>query len=104
MNELRPCAPIRLKYIIAQELIKGLRAVSDSLLRYNTTRMLRENESVLFLSLCRSFTEVRTYYTLKVMLFLLLVIPYNLQDLMQTFFLLCRLLFHIALHALVVVM
>uniref|UniRef100_A0A162B629 Conserved oligomeric Golgi complex subunit 8 n=1 Tax=Daucus carota subsp. sativus TaxID=79200 RepID=A0A162B629_DAUCS len=58
MNELRPCAPIRLKYIIAQELIKGLRAVSDSLLRYNTTRMLRENESVLFLSLCRSFTEV----------------------------------------------
>ncbi|KAK1370295.1 Conserved oligomeric Golgi complex subunit 8 [Heracleum sosnowskyi] len=58
MNELRPCAPIRLKHIIAQELIKGLRAVSDSLLRYNTTRMLRENESVLFLSLCRAFIEV----------------------------------------------
>ncbi|KAL8109830.1 hypothetical protein AgCh_025795 [Apium graveolens] len=33
MNELRPCAPIRLKHIIAQELIKGLRAVSESLLR-----------------------------------------------------------------------
>lgn len=58
MNELRPCAPVRLKHIIAQELIKGLRAVSDSLLRYNTTRMLRENESVLFLSLCRAFIEV----------------------------------------------
>lgn len=58
MNELRPCAPVRLKHIIAQELIKGLRAISDSLLRYNTTRMLRENESVLFLSLCRAFIEV----------------------------------------------
>lgn len=58
MNELRPCAPIRLKHIIAQELIKGLRAVSDSLLRYNTTRMLRENESALFLSLCRAFIDV----------------------------------------------
>ncbi|XP_071715149.1 conserved oligomeric Golgi complex subunit 8-like [Rutidosis leptorrhynchoides] len=58
MNELRPCAPISLKHIIAQELVKGLRTVSDSLLRYNTTRVLRENESVLFLSLCRSFIEV----------------------------------------------
>ncbi|KAD2393962.1 hypothetical protein E3N88_40939 [Mikania micrantha] len=58
MNELRPCAPISLKHILAQELVKGLHTVSDSLLRYNTTRMLRENESVLFLSLCRSFIEV----------------------------------------------
>ncbi|KAK3020189.1 hypothetical protein RJ639_047133 [Escallonia herrerae] len=58
MNELRPCAPIRLKHVLAQELVKGLQAVSDSLLRYNTTRMLRENESVLFLSLCRAFVEV----------------------------------------------
>ncbi|KAK3011038.1 hypothetical protein RJ639_012659, partial [Escallonia herrerae] len=58
MNELRPCAPIRLKHALAQELVKGLQAVSDSLLRYNTTRMLRENESVLFLSLCRAFIEV----------------------------------------------
>ncbi|KAI7992697.1 Conserved oligomeric Golgi complex subunit 8 [Camellia lanceoleosa] len=58
MNELRPCAPISLKYVLAQELAKGLQAVSDSLLRYNTTRMLRENESVLFLSLCRAFIEV----------------------------------------------
>ncbi|KAF5937932.1 hypothetical protein HYC85_025438 [Camellia sinensis] len=48
MNELRPCAPISLKYMLAQELAKG----------YNTTRMLRENESVLFLSLCRAFIEV----------------------------------------------
>uniref|UniRef100_A0A7N1A8Q8 Conserved oligomeric Golgi complex subunit 8 n=1 Tax=Kalanchoe fedtschenkoi TaxID=63787 RepID=A0A7N1A8Q8_KALFE len=58
MNELRPCAPLSLKHILAQELIKGLRAVSDSLLRYNATRMLRQNESVLFISLCRAFVEV----------------------------------------------
>lgn len=58
MNELRPCAPISLKHLLAQELIKGLRTVSDSLLRYNTTRMLRESESGLFLALCRAFIEV----------------------------------------------
>ncbi|KAF7817367.1 conserved oligomeric Golgi complex subunit 8 [Senna tora] len=58
MNELRPCAPISLKNVLAQELIKGLQVVSDSLLRYNTTRVLRENESGLFLSLCRAFIEV----------------------------------------------
>lgn len=58
LNELRPCAPTSLKHILAQELVKGLRTVSDSLLRYNTTRVLRENESVLFLSLCRAFIEV----------------------------------------------
>ncbi|KAJ1376877.1 Cullin repeat-like-containing domain superfamily [Sesbania bispinosa] len=58
MNELRPCAPISLKHVLAQELIKGLKAVSDSLLLYNTTRVLRANESGLFLSLCRAFIEV----------------------------------------------
>ncbi|XP_070043026.1 conserved oligomeric Golgi complex subunit 8 isoform X2 [Nicotiana tomentosiformis] len=58
MNELRPCAPLSLKHVLAQELVKGLQTVSDSLLRYNTTRMLRENESLLFLSLCRAFIEV----------------------------------------------
>lgn len=58
LNELRPCAPVSLKHILAQELIKGLQAVSDSLLRYNATRMLRDNESLLFLSLCRAFIEV----------------------------------------------
>ncbi|KAF3446068.1 hypothetical protein FNV43_RR11247 [Rhamnella rubrinervis] len=58
MNDLRPCAPVSLKHVLAQELIKGLQAVSDSLLRYNTTRMLRENETGLFLSLCRAFIEV----------------------------------------------
>lgn len=58
MNDLRPCAPISLKHVLAQELIKGLQTVSDSLLRYNTTRMLRENESGLFISLCRAFIEV----------------------------------------------
>ncbi|KAL0311856.1 UNVERIFIED_CONTAM: Conserved oligomeric Golgi complex subunit [Sesamum radiatum] len=58
MNELRPCAPVSLKNVLGQELVKGLQAVSDSLLRYNTTRMLRDNESVLFLKLCQSFIEV----------------------------------------------
>ncbi|CDP08292.1 unnamed protein product [Coffea canephora] len=58
MNELRPCAPLSLKRILAQELVKGLQGVSDSLLRYNTTRMLRDNESILFLALCRAFLEV----------------------------------------------
>jgi hypothetical protein len=58
MNELRPCAPLSLKHLVAQELIKGLQAVSDSLLRYNTARMLRETESGLFLALCRAFIEV----------------------------------------------
>lgn len=58
MNELRPCAPLGLKHILAQELAKGLKAVHDSLLRYNETRMLRENESALFFSLCRAFIEV----------------------------------------------
>ncbi|GAB4854467.1 conserved oligomeric Golgi complex component [Ancistrocladus abbreviatus] len=58
MNELRPCAPISLKYILAQELVKGLKAVHDSLMRYNETRMLRDNESMLFFSLCRAFMEV----------------------------------------------
>ncbi|KAI3831970.1 hypothetical protein MKX03_006344 [Papaver bracteatum] len=32
MNELRPCAPVSLKLVLAQEVIKGLRAVSDSLM------------------------------------------------------------------------
>ncbi|WJX88356.1 conserved oligomeric Golgi complex component [Trifolium repens] len=58
LNELRPCAPLSLKLVLAQELIKGLQAVSDSLLLYNTTRVLRANESGLFLSLCRAFIEV----------------------------------------------
>ncbi|KAF5467960.1 hypothetical protein F2P56_012161 [Juglans regia] len=58
MNDLRPCAPLSLKHLLAQELIEGLRAVSDSLLRYNTARMLRESESGLFLALCRAFIEV----------------------------------------------
>ncbi|KAI9118261.1 hypothetical protein K1719_010593 [Acacia pycnantha] len=58
MNELRPCAPLSLNHVLAQELIKGLQVVSDSLLRYNTTRVLRDNESGLFLSLCRALKEV----------------------------------------------
>ncbi|CAI0625395.1 unnamed protein product [Linum tenue] len=58
MNELRPCAPLNLKHLLGVELIKGLQAVADSLLRYNATRMLRETESALFLSLCRAFIEI----------------------------------------------
>ncbi|KAL6528793.1 conserved oligomeric Golgi complex component [Orobanche minor] len=62
MNELRPCAPLSLKNVVAQELVKGLQSVSDFLLRYNTTRMLRENESILFIKLCRAFDEVAFPY------------------------------------------
>uniref|UniRef100_A0A1D1YRN3 Conserved oligomeric Golgi complex subunit 8 n=2 Tax=Anthurium amnicola TaxID=1678845 RepID=A0A1D1YRN3_9ARAE len=58
MNELRPCAPLSLRHIMAQQTIKGLQAVSDSLLQYNASRMLRDNESALFLSLCQVFIEV----------------------------------------------
>ncbi|KAG9442720.1 hypothetical protein H6P81_018574 [Aristolochia fimbriata] len=58
MNELRPCAPVVLKQALAQELINGLQSVSNSLLRYNASRMLRENESALFISLCRAFVEI----------------------------------------------
>ncbi|RWW09286.1 hypothetical protein GW17_00027233 [Ensete ventricosum] len=58
MNELRPCAPVSLKYNLAQEVVKGLQAVSDSLVRYNAMRVLRRNESTLFLSLCQAFIEV----------------------------------------------
>lgn len=59
MNELRPCAPLSLKNVLAEEVVKGLQAVSDSLVRYNAMRMLRGNESSLFLSLCQAFIEVR---------------------------------------------
>jgi conserved oligomeric Golgi complex subunit 8 len=58
MNELRPCAPLSLKVVLAQEVVKGLHAVSDSLVRYKAMRMLRGNESALFLSLCQTFIEV----------------------------------------------
>ncbi|XP_031477233.1 conserved oligomeric Golgi complex subunit 8 [Nymphaea colorata] len=62
LNELRPCAPVSLKHALAQELQNGLQAVADSLMRYNATRMLRDNESVLFHSLCRAFLEVACPY------------------------------------------
>jgi len=47
VNELRPCAPVSLKHVLAQEVVKGLQAVSDSLIRYNAIRVLRGNESTL---------------------------------------------------------
>ncbi|XP_077243832.1 conserved oligomeric Golgi complex component-related / COG complex component-like protein [Tasmannia lanceolata] len=62
MNELRPCAPVSLKHVLAQELVKGLHAVSKSLMRYHATRVFRGNESALFLSLCRAFIEVAYPY------------------------------------------
>jgi hypothetical protein len=58
MNELKPCAPLSLKHVLAQEVVKGLQAVSESLVRYNAMRMLRGNESSLFISLCQAFIEV----------------------------------------------
>uniref|UniRef100_A0ACD5XS60 Uncharacterized protein n=1 Tax=Avena sativa TaxID=4498 RepID=A0ACD5XS60_AVESA len=62
MNELKPCAPLSLKHVLAQEVVKGLQAVSDSLVRYNAMRMLRGNESSLFISLCQAFIEVAYPY------------------------------------------
>ncbi|XP_073114982.1 conserved oligomeric Golgi complex subunit 8 [Elaeis guineensis] len=62
MNELRPCAPVSLKHVLAQEIVKGLQAVSDSLVRYDAVRVLRGNESNLFLSLCQVFVEVAYPY------------------------------------------
>ncbi|KAG8048871.1 hypothetical protein GUJ93_ZPchr0009g2125 [Zizania palustris] len=62
MNELRPCTPLSLKHVLAEEVVKGLQAVSDSLVRYNAMRMLRGNESSLFLSLCQAFIEVAYPY------------------------------------------
>ncbi|KAL8152287.1 hypothetical protein V2J09_010047 [Rumex salicifolius] len=58
MNDLRPCCPLSLKHILAQELVIGLKSVHDSLLSYNESRLLRDHESMLFFSLCRSFIEV----------------------------------------------
>ncbi|KAI4380858.1 hypothetical protein MLD38_006997 [Melastoma candidum] len=58
MNDLRPCAPLSLKHLLARKLIEELKAVADYLLRYHATQMLRDNESTLFLSLCRTFIEV----------------------------------------------
>ncbi|XP_078432120.1 conserved oligomeric Golgi complex component-related / COG complex component-like protein [Wolffia australiana] len=62
MNELRPCAPLRLKHLLAQQLVGGLQAVSTALLHYNSTRILRDTESSLFLSLCQVFIEVVCLY------------------------------------------
>jgi hypothetical protein len=50
MNELKPCAPLSLKHVLSQEVVKGLQAVSQSLVGY-AMRMLRGNEPSLFISL-----------------------------------------------------
>jgi len=77
MNELRPCAPLSLKHVLAKEVVKGLQAVSDSLVRYNAMRMLRGNESALFLSLCQAFIEVRQVFCDRAMV-LNLAIEYDM--------------------------
>lgn len=40
------------------ELQCALQNVADSLLRYNTTRIVRDSEKSLFLAMCRAFIEV----------------------------------------------
>eukprot|EP00249_Psilotum_nudum_P015381 c25296_g1_i1 orf=382-2169(-) len=62
LNELRHCAPLNLKGGLARELQHALQSVSESLLHYNATRMLRESESNLFLAMCRAFIEVACPY------------------------------------------
>ncbi|KAK8940498.1 hypothetical protein KSP39_PZI010582 [Platanthera zijinensis] len=62
MNDLRPCAPVSLKHILADELVNGLQAVSNSLLQYSAVQVLRGSESPLFLSLCQAFIEVAYPY------------------------------------------
>ncbi|KAH0460041.1 hypothetical protein IEQ34_010704 [Dendrobium chrysotoxum] len=62
MNDLRPCAPLSRKHLLAQELVNGLQTVSNSLIHYNAVRVLRGNESSLFLSLCQAFIEVAYPY------------------------------------------
>eukprot|EP01018_Ginkgo_biloba_P022744 Gb_37671 [translate_table: standard] len=65
LNELRHCAPINLKSVLALELLRALQTVSDSLVLYNTTRMLRESESTLFLAMCRAFIDVACSYCIR---------------------------------------
>lgn len=65
LNELRHCAPINLKGMLAVELQQALQSVSDSLLRYNATCMLRENESNLFMAMCRAFIEVASPFCIS---------------------------------------
>ncbi|KAK8940496.1 hypothetical protein KSP39_PZI010584 [Platanthera zijinensis] len=62
MNDLRPCALVSLKHILADELVNGLQAVSNSLLQYSVVRVLRGSEFPLFLSLCQAFIEVAYPY------------------------------------------
>ncbi|KAJ7561079.1 hypothetical protein O6H91_03G013000 [Diphasiastrum complanatum] len=62
LNELRHCAPINIKSTLASELQQTLQCVADSLLRHHATRMLRENETTQFLSMCRAFVEVACPY------------------------------------------
>ena len=59
LNELHHCAPINLKSVLALELVQALQTVSDYLVLYNKTRMLRDSEATLFLAMCRAFIEVR---------------------------------------------
>lgn len=65
LNELRHCAPINLKSVLALELVQALQTVSDYLVLYNKSRMLRDTESTLFLAMCRAFIEVACPYCIR---------------------------------------
>ncbi|GLJ36703.1 hypothetical protein SUGI_0738640 [Cryptomeria japonica] len=65
LNELRYCAPINLKSVLALELVRTFQTISDYLVLYNRTRILRESESTLFLAMCRAFIEVACPYCIR---------------------------------------
>ncbi|EFJ34632.1 hypothetical protein SELMODRAFT_438656 [Selaginella moellendorffii] len=62
LNELRLCAPVSLSNRLALEFQKALCSVSDSLLRYSSTRILKDSEANLFMSSCRAYLEVASPY------------------------------------------
>eukprot|EP00958_Prasinococcus_capsulatus_P030238 scaffold7998_cov417-Prasinococcus_capsulatus_cf.AAC.16 len=64
-NELRHCAPSSLRNTLAQLIEQALEELSAALLRYNVTRMLRDSEATLFLSLCKAYLEVACPYLIN---------------------------------------
>ena len=63
MNELRHCAPLSLKNILASELKRALQNVSDYLYYFNSSsRLIKDDETSLFMGMCRAFIEVNITY------------------------------------------
>ncbi|GBG81990.1 hypothetical protein CBR_g34170 [Chara braunii] len=62
LNELRHCAPLSLRSSLAGTLQQALKNVTDTLLRFNATRILRDSEKSLFMGLCRAFVEIAAPY------------------------------------------